>query len=50
MNTRIEGTIGIIAALLVLFSAMWDVRISLAVSVAALVMFSAYHFTQMDKS
>lgn len=50
MNTRTEGTIGIIAALLVLFSAMWDARVSVVVSVVALVVFSVYHFTQSDKS
>ena len=36
MKTKTEGTIAIIAAVLVLFSAMWDARISVAISVLAL--------------
>jgi hypothetical protein len=36
MNAKTEGTIAIIAALLVLFSAMWESRVSIAVSVVAL--------------
>jgi hypothetical protein len=49
MNARREGTIAILAALLVLFSAMWDPRISVAVSVAALPAFGVYRFAQRDK-
>ncbi len=49
MNTRTEGTIAIVAALLVLFSAMWDPRISVAISVVALVAFGVYRFVQKDK-
>jgi hypothetical protein len=37
MNTKTEGTLAILAALLVLFSATWDPRISIVVSLAALV-------------
>lgn len=42
MNAKTEGSIAIIAALIVLFSAMWDPRVSAAVSIAALVLFGAY--------
>jgi hypothetical protein len=37
MNDRREGSAAILAALLVLFSAMWDPRVSVIVSAAALV-------------
>ena len=46
MNTKTEGTIAIIAALIVLFSAMWDPRISVAVSIIALMVIGIYKFTQ----
>ena len=46
MNTKTEGTIAIIAALLVLFSAMWDPRISVVVSIIALIVIGVYKFTQ----
>ena len=46
MNTKTEGTIAIIAALLVLFSALWDPRVSVAVSVVALLGFGMYKFLQ----
>ena len=46
MNTKTEGTIAIIAALIVLFSAMWDPRISVAVSIIALIVIGVYKFTQ----
>ena len=36
MNTKTEDAIAIIVALLVLFSAMWDPRVSIAVSLVAL--------------
>jgi hypothetical protein len=49
MNTKREGTLAIIAAFIVLFSAMWDPRISVAVSVVALAAFSVYRFMQKDK-
>ena len=49
MNTKTEGTIAIVAAFLVLFSAMWDARISVAVSVVALVALGVYRFTQKEK-
>jgi hypothetical protein len=46
MNSKTEGTIGIVAALLVLFSAMWDPRISIAISVLALGAFGIYRLLQ----
>jgi hypothetical protein len=46
MNTRTEGTIAILAALLVLFSAMWDPRISVVVSVVALVGLGVYKIVE----
>lgn len=42
MNAKTEGILAVIAALIVLFSAMWDPRISVVVSIAALVIFSVY--------
>ena len=36
MNSKTEGTLAILAALLVLFSAMWDPRVSVGVSILAL--------------
>ncbi len=49
MNTKTEGAIAIIAALLVLFSAMWDPRVSIVVSLATLIAFGVYKFTQKVK-
>jgi hypothetical protein len=49
MNAKTEGTIAILAALLVLFSAMWDPRVSIAVSVVALVGLGIYKFAQRNK-
>jgi hypothetical protein len=46
MNTKTEGTLAIIAALLVLFSAMWDPRVSIAVSIIALAAIGIYKLTQ----
>jgi hypothetical protein len=46
MNTKTEGTLAIITALLVLFSAMWDPRVSIVVSIVALVGFGIYKFVQ----
>ena len=46
MNSKTEGTIAIVAALLVLFSAMWDPRISLTISVVTLAAFGIYKFLQ----
>jgi len=49
MNTRTEGTLAIIAALIVLFSAMWDPRISVAVSIVALLGFGLYKLAHKQK-
>jgi EamA domain-containing membrane protein RarD len=49
MNTKTEGTIAIIAALIVLFSAMWDARVSVVVSIVALAAFGVYKFVQKEK-
>jgi hypothetical protein len=46
MNARTEGTIAIVVALFVLFSAMWDARVSVAVSVIALATIGIYRFVQ----
>jgi hypothetical protein len=48
MNARTEGTTAIVAALLVLLSAMWDPRISVAVAVVALAAFGIYRFARKD--
>jgi hypothetical protein len=48
MNTKTEGIIAIIAALLVLFSAMWDPRVSIAVSFIALTGFGIYKFVHKN--
>ena len=49
MNTKTEGTVAILAALLVLFSAMWDPRISVVVSVVALVGLGVHKFVQNNR-
>jgi hypothetical protein len=46
MNAKAEGTISILAALLVLLSAMWDPRVSLVVSIVALVGLGIYKLFQ----
>ncbi len=49
MSARTEGAIAIAAAFLVLFSAMWDARVSVGVSVVALVALGAYRLLQKEK-
>jgi hypothetical protein len=49
MNSRIEGTIAIVTALLVLFSAMWDPRISVVISIVSLATLGVYRFVQKDR-
>jgi hypothetical protein len=44
MNTKTEGALAIIAALIVLFSAMWDPRVSAVVSIVALLALGVYKF------
>ena len=46
MNTKTEGTFAIIAALIVLFSAMWNPLASVAVSIVTLVGFGIFKFMQ----
>lgn len=46
MNTKTEGAVAIIAALLVLLSAMWDARVSAAVAIIALAAIGIYKLTQ----
>jgi hypothetical protein len=46
MNTKTEGTVAIIAALIVLFSAMWDSLVSVAVSIIALLGFGIFKLIQ----
>ena len=49
MNTKIEGVIAIVAAMLVLLSAMWDARVSVVLSVVALATLGVYRFMQKDE-
>ena len=46
LNSKQEGNLAIIAALIVLFSAMWDPWVSVGVSVGTLLLFSVYTFSQ----
>ncbi len=46
MNVRTEGIIAIVAALLVLFSAMWDPRISVVVAVVVLAALGFYRLVK----
>lgn len=48
MNTKTEGLLAILAALLVLFSAMWDPRISVLVSILALAGFGLYKMIEKN--
>jgi hypothetical protein len=45
-NDRIEGAMSIVAAILVLFTAMLDPRISMALAVTALLAFGVYKLTR----
>lgn len=49
MNTKTEGTIAIIAAIFVLFSAMLDARVSAGIAVVALVAFGIYKLAARSK-
>ena len=44
MNKNIEGTLAIMAALFVLLSAMFDPKVSMIISIVALVGFGVYNF------
>jgi hypothetical protein len=48
MNTKTEKIMALVAALLILFSAMWDARISIAVSIVALAAFGIYKLLNKD--
>lgn len=48
MNTKIEGTFAIIAALIVLFSAMWNPLVSVSVSIVALLGFGVFKLIQKN--
>lgn len=45
-SSKSGGAIAIVAALIVLFSAMWDPKVSVTVSIAALVAFSVWEFNR----
>lgn len=49
MNKNTEGTMAIIAALIVLFSAMWNPLVSVAVSIIVLAAIGIYKFVQKEK-
>ena len=49
MNTKTEGTIAIIAAIFVLFSAMLDARVSVGIAVVALAAFGIYKLAVKSK-
>lgn len=46
MNTKTEGTFAIVTALMVLFSAMWNPMVSVAVSIVALLGLGIYKYMQ----
>jgi len=48
MNAKSEGMLAIIAALIVLFSAMWNPLVSVAVSIVALLGFGIYKYMQKN--
>ena len=48
MNTKAEGTLAIIAALIVLFSSMWEPRVSAGVSIIAMVAFGVYKLARKN--
>ena len=49
MSTRTEGTLAIVAAMLVLFSAMRDARISVGIAIFLLIGISCYKFLSVKK-
>lgn len=49
MNKQIETTIGILAALFVLLSAMFDVRMTLVLAIIFLIALTIYHSIQTGK-
>ncbi len=49
MNQKTEGTLAIVAALIVLFSAMWNPLVSVVVAVVSLAAFGIYSLMQREK-
>jgi Ca2+/Na+ antiporter len=49
LNERVEGTLSVIAALLVLFTAMIDPRVSAGLAVGLLVAFAVYKYVHGRK-
>ena len=49
MNAKTEGILAIAAAFMVLFSAMWDARISAGVAILVLAGFGIYRFVQKGR-
>lgn len=49
MNNKQEGTIAIVAALVVLFSAMFDPMVSAIVAVSALIAMAVYKYAQTSR-
>ena len=49
MNARTESVLAIVAAILVLLSAMWDARVSIAISVVALLALAVYKFATRSR-
>jgi hypothetical protein len=48
MDTKTEGTFEIVAALIVLFSAMWNPIVSVVVSIVALLGFGIFKLLQKN--
>ncbi len=50
MKNKFEGIFEIIAALIVLFSSMWDPKISIVLSVSALIIFGVIKLLTGEKN
>lgn len=48
-NSKVEGVVAIVAAVIVMFSAMWNPRVSLVVAVVALAGLGIWQLTQKSK-
>lgn len=48
MNTKTEGTFALMAALIVLFSAMWNPLLSVMVSVVAMAAYGLYKIVRKE--
>ena len=49
MNAKTEATLAVAAALLVLFRAMWDARVSAGVAIVALVALATYKLVHVNR-